>query len=228
MNHRKIYDNIILKAKSENRQRHQGTYYENHHINPKCLGGNNDKENLVLLTAREHYICHKLLTYIYNGNPELVYAFFRMTFNKNVKHHLTSRDYMYAKELRSITPMSKEQKEKLSESHKGKISFFKGKTYEEIYGKEKSKKLKQNSSKSRLGKISLKRGTTLTKQQIEKIIHTLTGKKQSKETIDKRVKKIKGLKRKRIICVYCSQDFSVSTHNRWHGENCKQKLPSRE
>lgn len=36
-------------------------YVESHHIIPKSLGGTNDKNNLVLLTAREHYIAHLLL-----------------------------------------------------------------------------------------------------------------------------------------------------------------------
>lgn len=36
-------------------------YCERHHIKPKCLGGNNDKENLIDLYAHEHFIAHKLL-----------------------------------------------------------------------------------------------------------------------------------------------------------------------
>lgn len=69
MNHQKIYEAIIQKAKYENRvklsKNQEGyVYYEKHHILPRCLNGSNDKENLVLLTAREHYICHKLLTYL--------------------------------------------------------------------------------------------------------------------------------------------------------------------
>jgi len=36
-------------------------YTEKHHIIPRSLGGTEDKENLVLLTAKEHYIAHALL-----------------------------------------------------------------------------------------------------------------------------------------------------------------------
>ena len=36
-------------------------YSEKHHIIPKSLGGSNKKDNLVKLTAREHFICHLLL-----------------------------------------------------------------------------------------------------------------------------------------------------------------------
>ena len=37
-------------------------YTENHHIVPRSFGGSNKKENLVILTAREHFIAHLLLT----------------------------------------------------------------------------------------------------------------------------------------------------------------------
>lgn len=57
----KIYDKIINKAKSESRKKSPETYYELHHIIPKSKGGSNKKENLVLLTAREHFVCHQLL-----------------------------------------------------------------------------------------------------------------------------------------------------------------------
>lgn len=40
-------------------------YTESHHIVPRCLGGTDEKSNLVELTAREHYICHLLLTSIF-------------------------------------------------------------------------------------------------------------------------------------------------------------------
>lgn len=50
-----------------NRLKHQilNQYTETHHIIPKCLGGLNCSSNLVELTAREHYICHLLLTSIF-------------------------------------------------------------------------------------------------------------------------------------------------------------------
>lgn len=36
--------------------------YEVHHVIPRCMGGMNQKENLVKLTPREHYVAHLLLT----------------------------------------------------------------------------------------------------------------------------------------------------------------------
>ena len=52
------YYNIIFKAQQ---RISDSLYKEKHHIIPKCLGGSNKKENLVSLTAREHFICHLLL-----------------------------------------------------------------------------------------------------------------------------------------------------------------------
>ena len=58
MNYEKLYQSII-----KNRQRtpYNG-YTEKHHIIPRCLDGSDDEINLVRLSAREHYICHYLLT----------------------------------------------------------------------------------------------------------------------------------------------------------------------
>lgn len=36
-------------------------YHECHHIIPKSCGGTNDKDNLIDLFAKEHFIAHKLL-----------------------------------------------------------------------------------------------------------------------------------------------------------------------
>lgn len=58
------YYSIIENAKSQVRSKGQGTYYENHHILPKSIFPEFSKEkwNMVLLTAKEHYTVHHLLT----------------------------------------------------------------------------------------------------------------------------------------------------------------------
>jgi len=62
MNYQRVYNEIV-----NNRIINQITdgYTEIHHITPKCLGGSNNPLNLVKLTAREHFICHYLLTKIH-------------------------------------------------------------------------------------------------------------------------------------------------------------------
>jgi hypothetical protein len=83
------YNAIILKAKSQNRKKHDGIYYEKHHIIPKSLDGDNSKSNLVLLTAKEHFVCHVLLPKMCIDNDHkrrMVYAFFQMGKWQNVHH----------------------------------------------------------------------------------------------------------------------------------------------
>lgn len=68
----KWYYNIINKAKD--REKDFNEYYEVHHILPKCMGGEDNEDNLVVLTYREHLIVHMLLCEIYPGNHKLIYA----------------------------------------------------------------------------------------------------------------------------------------------------------
>lgn len=65
MNYEKLYYKIINKALrkelSGQRWKGDGNYYEKHHIKPRSLKGTDCNNNLVLLTAKEHYLCHWLL-----------------------------------------------------------------------------------------------------------------------------------------------------------------------
>jgi len=79
MNYTKLYNKLIQKAKNEQqlgkRVKHKDEYFESHHVIPRCLNGLDDLLNLVLLTAREHFLAHWILTKIYPTNHKLVYAF---------------------------------------------------------------------------------------------------------------------------------------------------------
>ena len=59
-----IYYSIIDSAMSRTLL---AGYTERHHIIPKSLGGTNSSDNLVVLTAKEHFICHRLLTKMTTG-----------------------------------------------------------------------------------------------------------------------------------------------------------------
>lgn len=70
---------LIRNALGEHRVRTRSWQYQEHHILPSSLGGSDEKSNLVLLTPREHYICHLLLTRMTTGSDrsKMVFAFFR-------------------------------------------------------------------------------------------------------------------------------------------------------
>ena len=70
MNYLNIYSSLISRAKN----RTLTGYVENHHVIPRCLGGDDSPTNLVKLTAREHFIAHLLLVKIHPTNLKLVKA----------------------------------------------------------------------------------------------------------------------------------------------------------
>jgi hypothetical protein len=63
------------------RQKPKEGYFERHHIVPKCLGGTNEKTNLVFLTPEEHYVAHQLLVKMHPKQRRLIYAVHRMAHN---------------------------------------------------------------------------------------------------------------------------------------------------
>lgn len=78
MDYQKIYNQIVNRAKNRKLE----GYKEKHHIIPKCLNGLDDKENLVELTAREHFLVHMLLCNIYPKENKLKHALFLMAIGK--------------------------------------------------------------------------------------------------------------------------------------------------
>jgi hypothetical protein len=67
----KCYNRIIERAQLYHRTKKKDTYFESHHILPKSLGGIDSSDNKILLTAKEHFICHLLLTIDQDGSKGL-------------------------------------------------------------------------------------------------------------------------------------------------------------
>jgi hypothetical protein len=119
MNYQNIYNQIIERAKD----RKLKGYKEKHHIIPKCLGGNNTKENLVELTAREHFLCHRLLCEIYPNNNKLIWALWLMAIGKKKPknqepYKISSREYERVK----LIFVNKQKQKKVPQEHKDKVS----------------------------------------------------------------------------------------------------------
>lgn len=137
MTYNDFIDGIIS---SRGRKLTQG-YKEKHHIIPRCLGGNDEPENLIELTAKQHFVAHKLLAEENVNNKKLISAWNMMAFPKGK----TKRDFQITpeqyEELRLLwsnqmklhnnfldenghpvnygKPMSEQQKMKLSKMKKG-------------------------------------------------------------------------------------------------------------
>jgi hypothetical protein len=101
MDYSKIYNSLIQSRVSQKEARlllkKEGGYFENHHIIPKSKGGDSSRDNLVLLTAREHFLAHWLLWRIYRDRSSAL-AFHKMiSNNKYQKRSYSSRGYEEAR-----------------------------------------------------------------------------------------------------------------------------------
>ena len=92
MNWQRVYNELMARA------RERGTvqgYSERHHVVPKAHGGDNNPDNLVQLTAREHFIAHWVLWRIHRDRAT-ARAFRLLT---DVSGKPRSRSYAAAKSV---------------------------------------------------------------------------------------------------------------------------------
>lgn len=241
MNYQKIYDSIIHSARNK---KFQG-YTESHHIIPVCMGGSNNKENLVELSARQHFICHWLLFKIHK-TAKLAYAWNAMCMNFSKKRY-SSKSFSYAREewAKRIAianvgkTVSPESKQKMALAKIGKPSWNAGisapwKTKNRV-AYEKTPKLclfcknpiryKQrnirkycSNSCAHLDPEKKKSGSSIPNCGSFKIGHKL-----NPESVKLISLKLTGLKRERGCCIFCKKEASVSLLRRWHFENCRNK-----
>lgn len=96
MDYNKLYIDLITHAQ----QNPFVGYTEDHHIQPRCLGGSDDPANMVTLSARQHFIAHWVLTKIHTEHPGIRYAFHMMFFPTSAGTRkmgwLKSRSHVYA------------------------------------------------------------------------------------------------------------------------------------
>jgi hypothetical protein len=129
----KAYFSIIDRALSQKRTRAADTYLELHHILPKAktmfpeFGNLRDHPwNGVLLTTREHFICHLLLVRCLNGAARysMIYGLRRLAHGKA---HSCSRNYEIARKLMKQAPhpglgkpLSETTRKLMSQQRRGK------------------------------------------------------------------------------------------------------------
>jgi hypothetical protein len=155
--YKKWYDNIIINAISRGWTRKSSPVYtEKHHIIPKSLNGTNCKKNLVFLTAREHFICHWLLTKMVTDQYKykMYKALHKMTQNHSGQRYFSSTQYEIARKYNSIcmkenNPSKRDDvKKKISIAHLGKKAT-----------EETKSKMSKNNSKYWLGKQNVFKGS---------------------------------------------------------------------
>ena len=107
-NKSKLLEYLEVVSADYSKEIDQGVYCEDHHIMPRCMGGSNDKDNIVKLPSKYHFIAHKLLAEAHSTNTKyhqkLCHAYQAMCLRP--KHLLdagaytpTAEEYANAKEL---------------------------------------------------------------------------------------------------------------------------------
>jgi len=210
------YMKIVNKAKKENRI-YDSYIHEYHHIIPKSFGGTDSNENLIILTFREHYLCHRLLVKFCIGSFKAkmvfaLHAFFHFDVSRKGKYKNDSRAYKIHKELF--------------------IEACKNRPYDYSAKKEIYHFKHMDSEESFYGRcIDFKNYSGLSNQEIymlttqhKKLLHI------KRWGVFLKDKQIFSYEMERIIppstnkkCQYCGKTTNAGNYTRWHGEKCKAK-----
>lgn len=182
------YYNIIKNAKCQIRFRSDGYYYESHHIIPVSLKGNDISENIVLLTYREHLLCHWLLTKITEGKnkSKMIHAFWALCSYKNQhrKHTRTPLRILEAAKVARRKQLSEENSgrgnpmfgkagfggKKHTIEHIEKISGSGNPMYEKTHSEEAKQKISESSKRLK--------GKPKSESMSSKLSKTVTGRKR--------------------------------------------------
>lgn len=133
MNYARIYEEFIQDRKTKFLP--EGTYTEKHHIKPRCLGGGDESENIIRLTAEDHIFAHLILAHWLNTKSMWAAIKFIFGQHKRVNRVPTRREIRAAAKAKEGfakrnsgennynygKPMSEEQKERLRVANTGKV-----------------------------------------------------------------------------------------------------------
>ena len=195
MDYLKHYLALCQGRQDIDRSKSNKDYFESHHIIPKSLGGDDSISNLVLLTAKEHYLAHLLLYRYYKqfggkALQKMAFALVSMSAYNNTnlqREEITSsRTYATIKEAarlavlgRKVGDTSNYQKPK-SKAHANAIS--KARLNAQPRNKETRQKMRES---------ALRRGSNFTGNHID------------------------------VSCPNCNKTGQKNAMLRWHFDNCK-------
>lgn len=223
------YTTYYYKIINHAQKRTLGDNGERHHIIPESFymtrkrtghigwidGNPDDLSNIVILTPREHFICHLLLTKMTSGKAKakMVCAAWRLANSKG--YRITSRTYEKLRIERSNT-----LKELTKGRTQSKESIAKGVATRHLNGSYKhSEETKDNMSESRKGRPAWNKG--LTKSTDSRLNG---GPPKGTPSPKKGLPGAnKGKTLTRHICPYCKISTTGGNLKRWHGVNCKMK-----
>jgi hypothetical protein len=204
------YLTIIENARSKNRYRGDGEYYESHHVIPRSLGGT----EVVLLTAKEHYMCHLMLPKMLEGSNKykMVNALIRMAFSKSSgqKRH-TAKSYSLVRKMiaekNSATLKGVPKSEEARRNMKGRSGTWKRTS-------EYCKSMSEARKGTRIG-----------------CDNPFFGRKHDKDVMQRRSQRWKDRgyspaakmnSMPNVTCPHCNKTGNNGAMRRWHFDNCKE------
>lgn len=211
----RIYFSIIEKARYSNRKKlspddFDFIYYESHHIIPRSFGG----IETVLLTAKEHFICHLLLCKMTEGQARI-----------KMLHALKCMQEMRGKGNKQQRYSSKIYEKLKTEICQAMSAARLGIPNLKMRGRKKSpemiNKLKSSFAISTSHKMAclenLKKaterniGTPRTKDFKEKMKHIMTGKTKSDDSKKRMSKAAKERAKIKACCSTCRKELPVNS-----------------
>ena len=200
----RVYNSIIERAKS----RLTLEYTEKHHIIPRSLGGDDREDNIVRLTPREHFMCHRLLPRMLEGEAKrkMTYALKIMTCDRHgLRFKPSSKTIDYIREQARQSQIGVH----LSEERKAKIKAKRSMQITSDATREKMRKAhtgRIHSEETKLKMSKSARGRIISEEQKEKIREAR--KNQVIETIQ-------------VTCPHCGKTGGNRIMPRYHFNNCK-------
>jgi hypothetical protein len=176
------YTNIYFKIIDRSKSRFLNCYTERHHILPKSMGGGNEPDNITRLTAKEHYLCHRLLPKMTEGVNKMKMAQAAWTMARTRKVKIKSRTYAYLREEASKAASLRQKgikRKPFTEEHKQKIRKATLKRYQDPNERLKTSIGNTGKKMSEESKIKM---SNAKKGKMPKYVPSMKGRKQSEET----------------------------------------------
>ena len=240
------YNTITERA----RDRVLNGYTERHHIIPKSLNGTDDKNNLVNLTAREHFICHWLLTKMYTGEAKakMIYALNGMkrsnTFAQRYETKITARVYENLKKefsaIHSTTmkgrepwnrgiPITEEQREKnrIAATGKKRSAEAIAKTVAKQTGQKRSQETKDKIRDALKGKPKgpmSEEGKRIRSESARGVPKPPGHTEKRLATLAKQIADGTHYSQQKKSCPHCGVIASKGPYTRYHGDQCRARL----
>jgi hypothetical protein len=212
-------------------------YIESHHILPQSMGGLNNDDNLINLSARQHYLAHWMLWKAYKSK-EMTSAFFAMSNQNNQyqgrENRITSRTYeLLRKEFSQLISDSTTklwQDPEYRQKHIDTNNTLETKILRHQKGKELwtdpqyVSKVMEGREKARLdGKYQYsteeraRRSTRISDNNNPSKRSDVRAKNSGDNHYSNRSGYIKP------SCIHCGMTTTPTNIKRWHNENCKLK-----